>query len=361
MTKAKKPARKSAAKARKPASKKAASRARPARKKVAKKKLARPAAKSRAKKPASKARASARPKKKVAAKRPVAKGRSAKPAAKGKAAAKTAPKSAKALAKIPAKLLPKSAAKGIVAKAVGKGAPGVAPLKGAKGAAVVAPVKGAKGAPAPAPGHKPTPSEIAARIAGKRAEEAASKKGRNGKHAEIAPRVLTAADVEARKRRLKNLIVLGKERGFLTFAEINDHLPDDVLDAEQIEAVISMIGDMGIQVYDEAPDAETLLLSDAAPTAPIRGRRGSRRSGGLDARLRIRPHHRPRPHVHARDGIGRAPHARRRDRDRQAHRGRPEAHDHGDLGLPDDGRADPGARRHASARMSSRSTISSTA
>ncbi len=146
--------------------------------------------------------------------------------------------------------------------------PAVAPLKGAKGAAVVAPVKGAKGAPAPAPGHKPTPSEIAARIAGKRAEEAASKKGRNGKHAEIAPRVLTAADVEARKRRLKNLIVLGKERGFLTFAEINDHLPDDVLDAEQIEAVISMIGDMGIQVYDEAPDAETLLLSDAAPTTP---------------------------------------------------------------------------------------------
>ena len=268
MTKAKKPARKSAAKARKPASKKAASRARPARKKVAKKKLARPAAKSRAKKPASKTRALARPKKKVAAKRPAAKGRSAKPAAKGKATAKTAAKSTKALAKIPAKLLPKSAAKGIVAKAVGKGAPGVAPLKGAKGAAVVAPVKGAKGAPAPAPGHKPTPSEIAARIAGKRAEEAASKKGRNGKHAEIAPRVLTAADVEARKRRLKNLIVLGKERGFLTFAEINDHLPDDVLDAEQIEAVISMIGDMGIQVYDEAPDAETLLLSDAAPTTP---------------------------------------------------------------------------------------------
>ena len=80
--------------------------------------------------------------------------------------------------------------------------------------------------------------------------------------------MLTPADVEARKRRLKTLIVLGKERGFLTFAEINDHLPDDVLDAEQIEGIISMIGDMGIQVYDEAPDAETLLMSDAAPTAP---------------------------------------------------------------------------------------------
>ncbi len=80
--------------------------------------------------------------------------------------------------------------------------------------------------------------------------------------------MLTPADVEARKRRLKTLIVLGKERGFLTFAEINDHLPDDVLDAEQIEGIVSMIGDMGIQVYDVAPDAETLLMSDAAPTAP---------------------------------------------------------------------------------------------
>ncbi|MDP2025345.1 MAG: RNA polymerase sigma factor RpoD [Pseudomonadota bacterium] len=74
-------------------------------------------------------------------------------------------------------------------------------------------------------------------------------------------------DVEARRTRLKNLIVLGKERGYLTYAEINDHLPDDMLDAEQIEGVISMINDMGIQVFDEAPDAETLLMSDAAPAA----------------------------------------------------------------------------------------------
>ena len=73
-------------------------------------------------------------------------------------------------------------------------------------------------------------------------------------------------DLEARRMRLKNLIVPGKERGFLTYAEINDHLPDDMLDAEQIESVISMINDMGISVYDEAPDAEALLISDAAPT-----------------------------------------------------------------------------------------------
>ena len=72
-------------------------------------------------------------------------------------------------------------------------------------------------------------------------------------------------DIDARRVRLKNLIVSGKERGFLTYAEINDHLPDDMLDAEQIESVISMIGDMGIAVYDEAPDVETLLMSDATP------------------------------------------------------------------------------------------------
>ena len=72
------------------------------------------------------------------------------------------------------------------------------------------------------------------------------------------------SDLEERRIRLKNLIVLGKERGYLTYAEINDHLPDDMLDAEQIEGVIGMINDMGISVYDEAPDAETLLMSDAA-------------------------------------------------------------------------------------------------
>jgi RNA polymerase primary sigma factor len=72
-------------------------------------------------------------------------------------------------------------------------------------------------------------------------------------------------DAEARRTRLKNLIKLGKERGFLTYAEINDHLPDDMVDAEQIESIITTFNDMGIQVYDEAPDADTLLISEATP------------------------------------------------------------------------------------------------
>ena len=78
------------------------------------------------------------------------------------------------------------------------------------------------------------------------------------------PMVDPQQDIEARRTRLKSLIVLGKERGYLTYAEINDHLPD-MLEVEQIEGVVSMINDMGIQVYDVAPDAETLIMTDAAP------------------------------------------------------------------------------------------------
>ena len=72
-------------------------------------------------------------------------------------------------------------------------------------------------------------------------------------------------ELEARRLRLKNLILLGKERGYLTYAEINDHLPDDMLDTEQIEGITAMINDMGIQVFDEAPDAETMLMTENAP------------------------------------------------------------------------------------------------
>jgi RNA polymerase primary sigma factor len=101
-------------------------------------------------------------------------------------------------------------------------------------------------------------------------EKAVTAKSAKAKaHAELLTGSTTAlpVDDETRKTRLKTLIKLGKERGFLTYAEINDHLPDDVVDAEQIENIISTFNDMGIQVYDHAPDAETLLMSDAAPNA----------------------------------------------------------------------------------------------
>ncbi|MFL2980702.1 MAG: RNA polymerase sigma factor RpoD [Methylophilaceae bacterium] len=73
--------------------------------------------------------------------------------------------------------------------------------------------------------------------------------------------------VEAEKRRsqLKALIVLGKERGYLTYPEINDHLPDEITESDQVEGIIGIINDMGIMVYEQAPDAEELLMSDAPP------------------------------------------------------------------------------------------------
>ncbi|MEQ1526803.1 MAG: RNA polymerase sigma factor RpoD [Gallionella sp.] len=71
-------------------------------------------------------------------------------------------------------------------------------------------------------------------------------------------------DIDARRTRLKALIILGKERGYLTYAEINDHLPD-MLEVEQIEGVVSMINEMGVSVCDVAPDAESMIMTDAAP------------------------------------------------------------------------------------------------
>jgi len=63
---------------------------------------------------------------------------------------------------------------------------------------------------------------------------------------------------------MKLLILKGKEQGYLTYAEINDHLPDDIVETEMVEDVIQMINDMGIQVYDEAPDEDEILLNDDA-------------------------------------------------------------------------------------------------
>jgi len=66
---------------------------------------------------------------------------------------------------------------------------------------------------------------------------------------------------------LKDLITKGKEQGFLTYAQVNDHLPDDIVDPEQIEDIINMINDMGISVHEVAPDADTLILNDSAASA----------------------------------------------------------------------------------------------
>ena len=68
---------------------------------------------------------------------------------------------------------------------------------------------------------------------------------------------------QSQQSELKRLIIKGKEQGFLTYREINDHLPEDMNDTDQIETVVNMINDMGIEVHDTAPDADSLLLKTA--------------------------------------------------------------------------------------------------
>ncbi|MBI5274983.1 MAG: RNA polymerase sigma factor RpoD [Burkholderiales bacterium] len=79
--------------------------------------------------------------------------------------------------------------------------------------------------------------------------------------------ILTEEEMLKRRQRLKTLIKLGKTRGYLTHAEISDHLPDKLVDAETLEVVVSMLNDMGVAVYEQTPDAETLLLTNTGPTA----------------------------------------------------------------------------------------------
>ncbi|MBN9206846.1 RNA polymerase sigma factor RpoD [Methylibium petroleiphilum] len=72
---------------------------------------------------------------------------------------------------------------------------------------------------------------------------------------------LTEDEVAKRRQELKTLIKMGKTRGFLTHQEINDHLPEKLIEAEILEAIVSMLNDMGIAVYEQAPDAATLLIA----------------------------------------------------------------------------------------------------
>jgi RNA polymerase primary sigma factor len=129
--------------------------------------------------------------------------------------------------------------------------------------------KAQKGAKTPIKSAKQALELLEAKVNEVKAKGKRGRGGRRGRKDEwLIPAELPKEDAETRRTRLKNLIKLGKERGFLTYSEINDHLPDDLVDAEQIEAIISTFGDMGIQVYDQAPDQETLLIaSDATPVA----------------------------------------------------------------------------------------------
>ncbi|RRD57408.1 RNA polymerase sigma factor RpoD [Comamonadaceae bacterium OH2545_COT-014] len=79
--------------------------------------------------------------------------------------------------------------------------------------------------------------------------------------------VLSEEEMNTRRANLKALLKLGKTRGYLTHGEINDHLPDKLVDAETLEAVVSMLNDLGVAVYEQTPDAETLLLANTSGSA----------------------------------------------------------------------------------------------
>ncbi|HZM34662.1 MAG TPA: RNA polymerase sigma factor RpoD [Burkholderiales bacterium] len=183
-----------------------------------------------------------------AAKKKAVKSQRLKPARKPRAARK--PLRAKAPARAKKVLAPKAAQKSASQKATAKPED--------KSRAPKTPIKSAKQAL----------ELLEAKVNEVKAKGRRGRGGRRGgKDAWLIPPELPKEDAETRRTRLKNLIKLGKERGFLTYSEINDHLPDDLVDAEQIEAIISTFGDMGIQVYDQAPDQEQLLI--AAEGTPV--------------------------------------------------------------------------------------------
>jgi RNA polymerase primary sigma factor len=123
---------------------------------------------------------------------------------------------------------------------------------------------------------QPENDEVAALNAVERAElkaaDKAKAKDRKAKEKALLKDAFAAdseaseEELEQRRQKLKTLIKLGKDRGFLTYSEINDHLPENIVDPEAIEGIIGTFNDMGIAVYEHAPDAETLLLSDNVAT-----------------------------------------------------------------------------------------------
>ena len=144
------------------------------------------------------------------------------------------------------------------------------PVKAAAPAKAAAPGKthapAGKAAHAPVPAAKAQKPVVAVIVAADAAQKAAPKpveKGRKGKEkAEKLELKLPASTPEDRQSQLKLLIARGKEQSFLTYAEVNDHLPSEIVDPEQIEDIVQMINDMGIPVYEKAPDAEALLMRE---------------------------------------------------------------------------------------------------
>ena len=190
---------------------------------------------------------------------------SSKPAAKPAAKPVVSKAAAKPVSKAPAKA---------VAKPEAKATPPAKPIKlAAKADPAVEPnaVAVAKSQPVPLP-QAETSAPVTPAVSAASPAVPLTAKGKKLRDKQLLAAIEqvqpTSIDLEARRTRLKSLITLGKERGFLTYAEINDHLPDDLVDAEQIESIISTFNDMGIQVFDHAPAPEEMLLNEQS-TAPV--------------------------------------------------------------------------------------------
>jgi RNA polymerase primary sigma factor len=187
---------------------------------------------------------------------PTAGAAKAKPA---KAAVKT---DAKAEAKVPAKAAAKAPAKGAKAAAKGKEAPKKAEEEDLSD--IEAELEGEPEVEVEVVEEVATESEAKAkplRMKVSRAKERALMREFG-----LDETTLTEEEVAKRRLELKTLIKMGKTRGFLTHQEINDHLPEKLVENEILEAIVSMLNDMGIAVYEQAPDAATLLIAGGNTT-----------------------------------------------------------------------------------------------
>jgi len=254
-----------------------------------------PAKKAVVKKPVAKAVT----KPKVAAK-PAAK---AAPKAKPKVATKPAAKPAPVAAKAPAKAAPKAKTK-VAAKAAAKPAAkpasvaAKAPAKAPATKAAPAKPEPVKSAPGKASAAKPTapavvktaPTPVAAPSAP--APEKAAKPAKAGKASSndgnkplILPDRRPLALPEERQSQLKQLIALGKEQSYLTYSQVNDYLPSEIVDPEQIEEIVNTINDMGIPVYEKAPEESLLAPETTAPSDEEAIEEAAAALAALDAEL----------------------------------------------------------------------------
>jgi RNA polymerase primary sigma factor len=128
-----------------------------------------------------------------------------------------------------------------------------------------APAKGPAAAPAPTPAVVKPAAGPKGAARGKDGKSAAEASAEGKKVLPMPERRLTGMP-EDRQSQLKQLIALGKEQTYLTYSQVNDYLPSEIVDPEQIEEIVNTINDMGIPVYEKAPDSESLLAAE--PTAP---------------------------------------------------------------------------------------------